>query len=187
METLDWNEEEKMSNENECLLPKNREKLDFKIRNITVGDVKEVYKLLVANRPYVGLNSRYTYFLLAKDFSDTCVVAEYDNKIIAFSSGYIPSNRRDTFFSWEIVVDQDYRGYGLQKKLLLHQIKMTNVKYLEGTVNPSNKVSKKNFVDLAKLFKTRLEKRILFNEEDFENDGHEAEILYRIGPIILDV
>jgi L-2,4-diaminobutyric acid acetyltransferase len=85
------------------------------------------------------------------------------------------------------VVDQDYRGYGLQKKLLLHQIKMTNVKYLEGTVNPSNKVPKKNFVDLAKLFKTRLEKRVLFNEEDFENDGHEAEILYRIGPIILDV
>jgi diaminobutyrate acetyltransferase len=83
-----------------------KEYLKFRIRNIVLPDIKEVYKLLVANRPYVGLNSRYTYFLLAKDFSDTCVVAEQDNKIIAFSSGYVPPDRRDTFFNWEVVVQR---------------------------------------------------------------------------------
>ena len=146
-----------MSESNECR--------NFTIRNVKVDDIKEVYKLLVANRPYVGLNSRYTYFLLAKDFSDTCVVAEYDSKIIAFSSGYIPPSRQDTIFNWETVVHRDYRGHGLQKRMLLHQIKTANAKYFEGTVNPSN------------------EKKLLFTEEDFENDGHEAEVLYRIGPI----
>ena len=40
--------------------------LKFKIRNVTVQDIKEVYKPLVANRPYVGLNSRYTYLLWQK-------------------------------------------------------------------------------------------------------------------------
>jgi L-2,4-diaminobutyric acid acetyltransferase len=157
--------------------------LDFKIRNVKLEDVKEVYKLLVANRPYVGLNSRYTYFLLAKDFSDTCVVAEYDGKIIAFSSGYVPPSRRDTFFNWETVVHRDYRGHGLQKRMLLHQIKTANAKYFEGTVNPSNEVSKRNFCEVAEMLNAKCQKRVLFKEEDFENDEHEAEVLYRIGPI----
>jgi L-2,4-diaminobutyric acid acetyltransferase len=120
---------------------------------------------------------------LARDFSDTCVVAEYDGKIVGFSSGYISQSRDDTFFNWETVVHKDYRGNNLQKRMLLHQIKETNVKYFEGTVNPSNKVSEKNFVELAELLNTKFQKRVLFDEEDFENDGHETEILCRIGPI----
>jgi L-2,4-diaminobutyric acid acetyltransferase len=163
-------------------MPEN-EKPDFKIRNVKLEDVKEVYKLLVANKPYVGLNSRYTYFLLAKDFSDTCVVAEHKGKIIAFSSGYIPPSRKDTFFNWETVVHRNYRGHSLQKRMLLHQIKTANAKYFEGTVNPSNEVSKRNFCELAERLNTKCKKTMLFKEEDFENDGHEAEVLYRIGPI----
>jgi L-2,4-diaminobutyric acid acetyltransferase len=157
--------------------------LKFEIRSVLLRDIREVYKLLVANRPYVGLNSRYTYFLLAKDFSDTCVVAEQNNKIIAFSSGYIPPDRSDTFFNWEIVVDKDYRGYGLQKRMLLHQIRITEAKYFEGTVNPSNEASRRNYCELAQLLNTKCEEYMLFSEGDFENDGHEPEILYRIGPI----
>jgi L-2,4-diaminobutyric acid acetyltransferase len=166
-------------------MSESNEDLDFKIRNVKVEDIKEVYKLLVANRPYVGLNSRYTYFLLARDFSDTCVVVEHKGIIIAFSSGYIPPSREDTFFNWETVVHRDYRGCGLQKRMLLHQIKITNVKFFEGTVNPSNEVSKSNFCELAEMLNTKCEKKMLFEEEDFEKDGHEAEVLYRIGPISL--
>jgi L-2,4-diaminobutyric acid acetyltransferase len=166
-----------------CFMSGNKENLNFKIRNIQVEDVKGVFKLLVANRPYVGLNSRYTYFLLAKDFSDTCIVVEHDGKIIAFSSGYLPPNRPDTFFSWEIVVHQDYRGNGLQLRLLLYQIRKVNAKYFEGTINPSNVRSKKNFLKLARLLGSRCEEKLLFSEEDFENDGHEAEVLCRVGPL----
>lgn len=157
--------------------------LKFKIRNVVLGDIKEVYRLLVANRPYVGLNSRYTYFLLAKDFSGTCVVAEQDNKVVGFSSGYVPPDRPDTFFNWEVAVDRDYRGQGLQKKMLLFQIKTAQATYFEGTINPSNKASKKNYFELAKMLNTQCQQDVLFNEDDFENDGHEPEILYRIGPI----
>ena len=146
-------------------------------------DIKEVYKLLVANRPYVGLNSRYTYFLLARDFSETCVVVAHYGKIIAFSSGYVPPSRPNTFFNWETVVHRDYRGHNLQKRMLLHQIKSANAKYFEGTVNPSNKISKRNFCEIAALLNAKYEEKVLFTQEDFENDGHEAEVLYRIGPI----
>jgi L-2,4-diaminobutyric acid acetyltransferase len=120
---------------------------------------------------------------LAKDFPDTCLVAEHDKKIIAFSSGYIPPARPDTFFNWESVVHQDYRGNGLQLRMFLCQIKMAKSKYFEGTVNPSNEASENNLFKLARVLNAKCEEKILFSEEDFENDGHEAEILFTIGPI----
>ncbi len=167
-------------------MPKAVATMPFTIRNVTIADIKDVYKLLTANRPYVGLNSRYTYFLLAKDFSDTCVVALDGDRIIAFSSGYIPPKRPDTFFNWETVVHKDYRGNGLQRNLLLHQIKMVGATYFEGTVNPSNEASKNNFLTITRLLHAEHHERILFSEKDFGNDGHEAEVLYRIGPISPD-
>jgi L-2,4-diaminobutyric acid acetyltransferase len=155
----------------------------FSIRNLCMGDIKDVYRLLEANKPYVGLNSRYTYFLLAKDFSDTCVVAERNKQIVAFSSGYLPPARQDTFFSWEVVVHKDYRGHNLQKRMFLYQIITAGARFFEGTINPSNEVCKKNFRELAQLLNTNCEETVLLGTEDFENDKHEAEVLFRIGPI----
>ena len=88
----------------------------------------------------------------------------------------------DTLFNWEIVVHPDYRGNGLQKKMLLFQLRNAGVSYLECTVNPSNRVSKRNFRELAKALKTQCKEDMMFSEKDFENDGHEAEVLFRIGP-----
>lgn len=164
-------------------MSKDKNRLEFTIRNVTIGDIKEVYKLLITNRPYVGLNSRYTYFLLARDFYETCLVAKHGDEIVAFSSGFIPPNRQDTFFSWEVVVREDFRGNGLQKMLLISQIKKSGVKYVEGTVNPSNEVSKRNFHELSISLQTFCKEYPLFSEEDFEMDGHEAEVLLRVGPI----
>jgi len=158
---------------------------DLTIRKVRIDDIPDVYKLLTANRPYVGLNSRYTYYLLARDFSDTCIVALDRYRLVAFSSGYVPPSRPDTFFNWEIVVDEKYRGNGLQKKLLLEQLRITRAEYFEGTVNPSNHVSEKNYLAIAEMLGAKCSKSVLFSEEDFDGDGHEAEVLFRIGPISL--
>ncbi len=82
--------------------------------------------------------------------------------------------------SWftKITVDGDCNC-----KLLLNQINITKAKYFEGTVNPSNKAAINNFFKLARILDSKCEEKVLFSEEDFENDGHEAEILYTIGPI----
>ena len=157
--------------------------MNFKFRKLGLSDIKEVYKMLVANRPYVGLNSMYTYFLLARDFSDTCLVALCNGKIVGFSSGYMSPNRPDTFFSWEIVVQKDYRGNGLQLRMLREQIRMKHAKYFECTVNPSNEAAKNNIFKLAQALNSKCEEKVLFSREDFENDSHEAEVLYRIGSI----
>jgi L-2,4-diaminobutyric acid acetyltransferase len=155
------------------------------IRRVKIDDIPDVYRLLRANRPYVGLNSPYTYYLLARDFNDTCLVALDGYRIIAFSSGYVPPSRPDTFFNWEIVVEAEYRGNGLQRTLLLEQLRISNAKYFEGTVNPSNTVSERNYLTIAKILGAEVRMGVLFSEADFGNDGHEAEVLYRIGPISL--
>jgi L-2,4-diaminobutyric acid acetyltransferase len=155
----------------------------YQIYKVKVDDIKDVYKLLTANRPYVGLNSRYTYLLLAKDFSDTCIIAKIGSKIIGFSSGYVPPKRPDTFFNWEIVVDEKYRGNGIQKAMLIHQIHITSAKFLELTINPSNDVCRKSIIDLARLLHTTYEESMLFSERDFGNDEHEPEVLFRVGPM----
>jgi L-2,4-diaminobutyric acid acetyltransferase len=135
-------------------------------------DIKDVTGSSKKTAPFVGLNSRYTYFLLAKDFSDTCLVALHSEKIVGFSSGYVPPARKDTFFNWEIVVASEYRGNGLQKLMLLQQIQMADAQFLEATVNPSNEASKQGFHKLAQLLGAELEEKLLFSEEDFENEGH---------------
>ncbi len=60
---------------------------------------------------------------------------------------------------------------------------MANAKYFETTVNPSNERSKNNVFKLARVLNAKCEEKVLFSEEDFDNDGHEAEFLYVIGPI----
>jgi L-2,4-diaminobutyric acid acetyltransferase len=60
---------------------------------------------------------------------------------------------------------------------------MANSKYFEGTVNPSNEASKNNLFKLARVLNAKCEEKVLFSEGDFENDGHEAEVLFTIGPI----
>ena len=41
------------------------------------------------------------------------------------------------------------------------------------------------FVGLAEQLRAKCEESVLFSEADFENDGHEAEVLFRVGPIAL--
>ena len=45
------------------------------------------------------------------------------------------------------------------------------------------KLQKETFVELAQLLQTKCEESVMLSEKDFENDGHEAEILFRVGPI----
>lgn len=67
--------------------------------------------------------------------------------------------------------------------MLLHQIQITSAKFLELTINPSNDVCRKNIIDLARMLHTTYKESILFSEQDFGNDGHEPEVLFRVGPM----
>jgi L-2,4-diaminobutyric acid acetyltransferase len=56
------------------------------------------------------------------------------------------------------------------------------VVYIETTVTPSNTASDALFNGYCKEAKYIIKKDDLYTEDLFVNDGHETEVLYRIGP-----
>lgn len=153
------------------------------IRRPRVGDGKAIWKL-VHDTGVLDLNSPYCYLLLCLHNRDTCALAEYQGRIVAFVSGYLLPDRSDTLFIWQIGVDSAWRGKGLGTRLLLELLEREScneIAYLEATVEPANQASRALFNLLAKRLKTKISERALFDPANFP-DQHGAENLLRIGP-----
>lgn len=89
-----------------------------------------------------------------------------------------------------------HRGKGLAIQMLEHLLSrpsLRNVKYIHTTISPSNKASEKMFMGLAKKLGANIHKEEYLQESDFMLNGvegdkgtHEAEILYKIGPVHIE-
>ena len=156
------------------------------LRSPEKADGLEVYRLVDRCKP-LDLNSCYAYLLLCTHFSDTCVLAEMDGGAVGFVSAYVPPERPDTVFVWQVAVDAKARGQGLAGRMLdelLARETCRGVTWLETTISPSN-------IPSQRLFRSWAERRgadcrddeTLFDEAAFGAEGHEAEVLFRIGPL----
>lgn len=152
-------------------------------REPRVDDANKIWELVQNNKP-LDENSKYLYVLLCHQFSKTCVVAEYDSKIVGFLSGFISPKNHDTLFVWQAAVDDSYRNKGVAKELVFKAFSQTDydVRFVEATVTPSNKASLKFLQNFAAQLDADFVKTPLFSS-DVLGDGHEQEDLVRIGPI----
>ena len=131
-------------------------------------------------------NSCYAYLLLCTHFSDTCVVADEGGDLIGFVSAYRPPTDPDVLFVWQVGVKPVARGRGLAKRMirnLLERDTCESVNFLEATVTPSNVASQALFRSLADEHDVRCAERCWFPAETFGSGEHEAEVLFRIGPL----
>lgn len=153
-------------------------------RKPTVKDAFSLWMLVKDNKP-LDENSKYLYLLLCHEFSETCVVAEHDSKIIGFISAFISPLKPDTLFVWQAAVDEKFRNKGMAKNLIANAFLQSgpSTKYVEATVTPSNKASLKFLQNFADTFNANFSKKPLFESALLGND-HEQEDLVRIGPII---
>lgn len=154
------------------------------LRRPVLEDGKRVYDL-IERCPPLDLNSSYCYFLLCSHFSDTCVVAEDDGRLVGFLSAYLPPGRADTLFVWQIAVDETARGQGLAGRMLdylLAQPCCAEVRSVETTVSPSNQSSRRVFIRLAERLQSGSNEESFLEASLFGNEGHEEERLIRIGP-----
>ncbi|AOM82996.1 diaminobutyrate acetyltransferase [Salisediminibacterium beveridgei] len=148
----------------------------------TKYDGKGMWELV--KRTNLDLNSAYKYLMMAKYFSDTCVVVKEDDELVGFITGFIEPDKPDTVFVWQVGVDASQRGRGIASRMLdalLESPSCENVKYLEATITDDNKASQKLFRGLARKRDTSCEVFETFPEEAFP-EGHDAEFTYRIGP-----
>ncbi|MGB3741156.1 MAG: diaminobutyrate acetyltransferase [Castellaniella sp.] len=143
---------------------------------------------LVAQCPPLDLNSVYLYLLLAEHFSHTCIVAQDELGLLGMVSGYIPPERSDVLFVWQVAVHPRARGQGLGSKMLLGLLGrpgLGTVRWMETTVSPGNRASRRLFSRLASQLQAPITEHELFGVDLFGADAHEAEPLLRIGPFSL--
>ncbi|WP_041717939.1 diaminobutyrate acetyltransferase [Alkalilimnicola ehrlichii MLHE-1] len=156
------------------------------IRTPTVDDGGPMWRV-VRDSGVLDLNSSYLYLLMATDFADTSVVAEMDGQIVGFVIGYRPPKRPDSIFLWQVGVDAAARGKGLGKRLLRAFLAAPGARgatLLETTISPSNEASRALFASIARELGVDNIESPHFTEEHFHPDqGHEAELLFRIGPL----
>lgn len=157
------------------------------LRRPRMEDGKQMWQL-VKDTKILDVNSAYCYLMMCKFFPDTCVVAEYENRMVGFVTAYRPPTEPDALFIWQIGVDSSQRGKGLGGALLKNLIEresLKGVRYITATISPSNIPSQKLFRRLAADLNANLEVSEAdgMPEEVFPGGGHEAEPLHRIGPI----
>lgn len=124
-------------------------------------------------------------------------MADHLGQIVGFVSAYLPpahlspdtlapSGSSYRLFVWQVAVHPDFRGGGLATQMLLSLIQRDacrSVNYLETTIGPSNQSSQRLFEGLAQRLNVPCEQSSLFAADLFEDQEHEEEVLFRIGPI----
>jgi len=153
-------------------------------RNPTPEDAAAIWRLVV-DSGVLDHNSPYSYLIMCKHFSDTCIVVEYDAEIVGFVTAYRPPTSPQVVFVWQIGVAESMRGRGLSIALLdalVHRPARQDVTYLDATVTPSNAASQSMFRAFARHLNTQCVEELCFPEQLFPPEGHEAEYLFHIGP-----
>lgn len=141
---------------------------------------------LIAKSPPLDPNSVYCNLLQCNHFSDTCICAKSDEKLVGFVSGYLLPANPNTLFVWQVVVAEEARGQGLAGRMLqslLEQPTCQNVDFVETTITPDNKASQALFTKLAAALATDVQISIGFDKTRHFQGQHESEELWRIGPI----
>lgn len=154
-------------------------------RKPSLNEGQAIHGLVRSCEP-LDLNSSYAYMLLCTHFTDTCVVAEEQGRVVGFISAYRKPADPDVLFVWQVAVSPHVRGRGVASRMLcevLARAGCSSVRAIETTIGPSNRASWALFESFAKKLGAATSQEEFFREKDFENEGHEAEILLRIGPI----
>lgn len=161
-----------------------RPKPDARIEAPEVADGGELWRIARDSKT-LDLNSSYAYLLWCRDFRDTTRIARVDGISAGFVTGYFRPTVPDVIVVWQVAVDAAHRGAGLAAQLLddlLSGAVERGARYLETTISADNEASIRTFQALARRWQAELNVAELFPAGAFP-DGHEAEFLYRIGPV----
>ncbi|SED99167.1 diaminobutyrate acetyltransferase [Streptomyces sp. TLI_105] len=136
----------------------------------------------------LDLNSPYSYLLWCRDFADTTAVArDASGRPVGFVTGYLRPDAPGTLFVWQVAVEGSHRGGGVAGILLDALSARVAAEHgldrLEATVTPGNLASDRLFRSYARRHGADLTREVLFPSASFPVTGHEAEVLYRIGPL----
>ncbi|HEX6239230.1 MAG TPA: diaminobutyrate acetyltransferase [Acidimicrobiales bacterium] len=174
--------------------------LGVRFRPPTPRDGRALWEL--AGAVGLDLNSPYAYVLWGDRFSASSIVAVADAGfagagtegsgrdagagIVGFVAGFHPPDDPATIFVWQIGVAAPARGSGIGGRMLDELVSRTGARWLEATVTPSNGASAALFRSVGTRHDTSVEEELVYPADLFP-DGHEPEVLFRIGPLDHDL
>jgi len=161
---------------------------EIELKIPTLVDGMSVYRL-IKRCPPLDTNSSYCNILQTSHFASTSVAAKRNGRVVGFISGYLLPDRPDTFFIWQVAVDEEARGVGLASRMLINLLARSackKVNYLETTITQDNTPSWNLFKSLGKRLSAGFQSSVWL-EKDAHFDGqHDSEALVRIGPFNTD-
>src|SRR4051812_11589502 len=158
---------------------------DLQIDRPTVADGAALWRIARDSKT-LDLNSSYSYLLWCRDFAATSAVARgEDGEPVGFVTGYVRPERPNTLVVWQVAVDDAHRGRGLAAAMLdglTERLRAQGIRELETTITPDNLASIRLFTSYGKRHGATVQREVLFDGGLFP-DGHQTEVLYRIGPL----
>ncbi|MEW6152386.1 MAG: diaminobutyrate acetyltransferase [Actinomycetota bacterium] len=161
---------------------------DLSFRRPLVADAPALWRLCRGSGQ-LDENSPYAYLLVCSHFAATSVVAARggeEEEVVAFASAYRPPTAPEALFVWQIAVDPRARRRGVGRALLEELLELPanlDATHLEATVTASNAASERLFLSFADDHGAACAVSVMFPAEAFPGGGHEAERLFRIGPL----
>lgn len=178
-------QEELVSHEGREVGPADVQNSALSLGTPTVEDGAAIWRI-ARDSGVLDLNSSYSYLLWCRDFAATSLVArDSGGRPVGFVTGYVRPDRPGTLVVWQVAVDQAHRGRGLATRMLdglAERLDALGVHRMETTITPGNKASSRLFASFGRRHGAGVEREVLFAGELFP-DGHEPEVLYRIGPL----
>jgi|GEM_PF-101937 len=120
----------------------------IKIREAREDEFLNVYDI-VSQSPPLEKYFQHFYRIILRYFSSTCIVAEYQKKLVGWQMGFVSQNDYKTYFLWQIGVHPDMQGRGLGGLLLEETEKRayeSGCSRVEVTIDPENLPSEKLFL-----------------------------------------
>lgn len=128
----------------------------------------------------------YCNLLQASHFADTAILAEMQDEVVGFISGYRLPQQLNTLFVWQVAVDSRARGQGLASRMLKQLIRnQQGVEFLHTTITEHNTASWNTFKRLARDLSAELSSREFFNKDQHLGGQNDSEFLVEIGPFQL--
>ena len=166
------------------------EKPEVFFRHANARDGAKMYEF-VKEHGVLELNTAYAYMILAEHFGQSCLVAECpgqvgDNELAGFVLAYRPPQSPEDIFVWQIGTHPKMRGRGLAKRMLGELQALPGnrgVTHVSATVATDNEPSRALFRGFARDNDVRCEESEFFTPDMFPGGDHEAEDMFRIGPL----
>lgn len=135
-------------------------------------------------------NSLYCNLLQCTHFSATCAVAEIDGALVGWLSGYVPPDREDTLFVWQVCVSAEARDQGVARKLMgavLERASSRGIRYIDCTITEDNTASWALFGSVARTLNAQMQQTEHFLRDVHFGGSHDSELAVSIGPFDQDM